>query len=148
MNLARNLYDTDFYAWTREQMAFLQHKQFERLDIDNLAEEIDSMGKSEKRTLSSRLEILLIHLLKWKFQPNLQSRSWSLTIKEQRRRLTRHLSENPSLTSKLEEETAQAYDIAIYEAAKETGFNEDFFPVKCEWTVEQLLDFDFLPGSK
>jgi hypothetical protein len=148
MNLARNLYDRDFYAWTKEQMGFLQHKQFERLDIDNLAEEIDSMGKSEKRTLSSRLEILLIHLLKWKFQPNLQSRSWSLTIKEQRRRLARHLSENPSLRTKLEEEVIEAYDIAIYEAAKETGFNEDFFPVQCEWTAEQLLDVNFLPDSK
>jgi hypothetical protein len=79
-------HENDFYAWTQEQAHLLRTGQLHQIDLQNIAEEIEDMGRSERRQLESRLEILIMHLLKWQFQPNLRSRSWQLTIKEQRLR--------------------------------------------------------------
>ena len=97
MNLTTH--DDDFYAWTQEQAQLLRTGKFNQIDFHYIAEEIEDMGRSEKRELESRLELLLMHLLKWQFQPNLRSRSWQLTIKEQRLRLEKLLAENPSFKS-------------------------------------------------
>ena len=86
------LHEQDFYAWTQEQAALLKFGRLAELDVQHLIEELENMGASEKRELISRLEILLIHLLKWQYQPALQSRSWLLTIEEQRLQLEDHLS--------------------------------------------------------
>lgn len=91
------LHQQDFYAWTLQQAQILKSGQFAKLDIAHLVEELESMSATEKRELISRLEILLMHLLKWQFQPAFQSRSWLLTIKEQRLQLEDHLQDNPSL---------------------------------------------------
>jgi len=99
MNLST--YENDFYAWTQQQSQLLKTKQFQQIDWHHIAEEIADMGRAEKRELESRLEVLIMHLLKWQFQPNLRSRSWQLTIKEQRLRLERLLKENPSLSALL-----------------------------------------------
>ncbi|MDJ0680442.1 MAG: DUF29 domain-containing protein [Xenococcaceae cyanobacterium MO_167.B52] len=104
-------YQTDFYAWTQQQAELLRNKKIEQLDWSNLAEEIEDMGRSEKRQLESRLEVLIMHLLKWQFQPNLRSRSWQLTIKEQRLRLEKLLAENPSLKSKLTDTKEKVYPL-------------------------------------
>ena len=80
-------YEIDFYAWTQKQAELLRNKNIDSLDWENIAEEIESMGRSEKRQLKNRLKVLIMHLLKWQFQPNLRSRSWELTIKEQRLQL-------------------------------------------------------------
>lgn len=87
-------HETDFYAWTNEQVQLLKTGQLNQIDWQNIAEEIEDMGRSEKRQLESRLEVLIMHLLKWQFQPNLRSRSWQLTIKEQRLRLEKILQKN------------------------------------------------------
>src|ERR1700679_1879709 len=97
------LYDEDFYAWANEQAALLRSGKLASADIENIAEEIESMGKGEKRELISRLTVLLSHLLKWQFQPNLQGPSWKATIRVQRRDLSRHMTDNPSLKTKLPE---------------------------------------------
>ncbi len=143
-----NLYDTDFYAWTQEQATLIKNKEFNKLDIENLFEEIESMGKHEKRELTSRLKVLLIHLLKWKYQPTKRTTSWELTIKEQRRELKSHLEENPSLKNveTFNERLTDAYDIAILKAANETGLSENAFPHHCEWSLDQILSSEFYPN--
>ena len=139
------LYEEDFYAWTQEQAKLIKAKAFEKLDLVHLFDEVESMGASEVRELESRLEVLLMHLLKWKYQPNLQSNSWKYTIKEQRKRIATRVRKMPSLKSQLDEIFSESYEIAIYEAVKETGLDESVFPVNCIWTIGQVLDDGFFP---
>ena len=143
---ASTLYEEDYYAWTNEQARLIKTKDFSKLDIENLLEEIADMGASQVRELESRLEVLLMHLLKWNHQPNLQSHSWKYTIKEQRRKIERCLRKMPSLKSQLDESFIDAYGDAIYEAVKETGLLESTFPKTCEWSIKQVLDPDFFPN--
>ena len=96
-------YHQDFYGWAQEQAKLLREHRLNELDLENLLEEVESMGKSEKRELESRLEVLLTHLLKWHYQPNFQGKSWELTIRGQRAKSIRHLKENPSLKGQLAE---------------------------------------------
>lgn len=140
------LYETDFYGWTQQQAAILKAGKLSDLDVMNLMEEIESMGGSERRELESRLEVLFMHLLKWKYQPSHRGKSWTLTIKEQRRKILRHLAKNPSLKSKLDEMTLEAYGDAVLSAARETGFDETTFPESMPWTLGQALDDDYLPA--
>ncbi|MDJ0534238.1 MAG: DUF29 domain-containing protein [Xenococcaceae cyanobacterium MO_207.B15] len=136
-------YNFDFYKWTQQQANFLKNKQIENIDWDNLAEEIADMGRSEKRQLESRLEVLIMHLLKWQFQPNLRSRSWQLTIKEQRLRLEKLLKENPSLKSNLADIQEKIYPLAVISAEKETGLSS--FPETCPYQLTEILSSEFLP---
>jgi Domain of unknown function DUF29 len=138
-------YHQDFYGWTQEQAKLLREHRIEELDLENLLEEIESMGKSEKRELESRLELLLMHLLKWYYQPNFQGKSWELTIREQRAKSVRHLMENPSLKGKLNEVFEYAYEDARMWAARETGLSLDTFPESCPWTFEQVIAPAFFP---
>ena len=138
-----NLYKSDFYAWTQQQLALLRNHNLEQLDVVNLIEEIEEMGRREKRELESRLEVLLMHLLKWQYQPGLRSRSWQLTIKEQRLRLAKLLKENPSLKAILADYVISAYALAIISAEKETGL--DTFPVDCPYSAYQTMDEEFIP---
>ncbi len=124
-----NSYDHDFYAWTQEQAQLLRTGKLQLIDIQHLAEEIEDMGRAEKRELESRLEVLLMHLLKWQFQPSKRSRSWKLTIKEQRLRLQKHLKQNLSLKASIAEVFDDAYQLAVVSAEKETGL--DIFPEIC-----------------
>ncbi len=139
------LYDSDFYAWTNQQAALLRAGELDSADIERIAEEIESMGRSEKRELFSRLAILLMHLLKWRFQPTLRGNSWRATIKVQRRDLLRLLADNPSLKSQLPEMIADAYGDAILMAARETGLAETAFPADCPWGFEETIRADFWP---
>ncbi len=139
----QNSYENDFYAWTQDQSRLLRTGQLQKIDIQNLAEEIDDMGRAEKRELESRLEVLLMHLLKWQYQPSKRSRSWQLTIKEQRLRLQRHLKQNPSLKAALPEVFADVYQLAVVSAEQETGL--DIFPEVCPYENAQIFDNAFLP---
>jgi hypothetical protein len=138
-------YETDFYGWTQQQAALLKNGQFNLADFTNIIEEIESMGRSEKRELESRLTVLLQHLLKWKYQPNRRGKSWELTIKGQRSRFLRVLKENPGLKSKLDGCLLNAYQDAVVEAAKETGFDESFFPETCPWRWDEITNSLFYP---
>jgi hypothetical protein len=146
MGAALNLYDQDFYAWTQEQAKLIKEKSFDKLDLTHLFEEVEDMGNRHADEIDSRLQILLMHLLKWKYQPNLQSRSWQLTIKEQRLSLERRLKKMPSLKSKLPEIFNDSYAPALLNAEKETGLSESAFPTNCEWTIDQVLDNNFYPN--
>jgi len=140
-------YDTDFYAWATEQATLLRQGRFAEADIANIAEEIDSMGRSEKRDLSSRLTVLLTHLLKWQLQPGHRGNSWRLTIRDQRSELADHLNDNPSLRPSLAEAMVAAYHRAVGAAERETGLAETVFPASCPWTPDQVLSDGFLPDN-
>jgi len=138
-------YDFDFYGWTQQQADLIRAGELARLDLDNILEEIESMGRSEQRGLGNRLEVLLAHLLKWKYQPDFRGGSWQFTIEEQRRRIARLLKKNPSLKSELPETLEEAYDDAIRFAAKETGLARSTFPAQCPWAFEEFMDDGFWP---
>jgi Domain of unknown function DUF29 len=141
-----DVHQTDFYAWAMEQAALLRARRFDSADIENIAEEIESMGRWEKRELVNRLALLLLHLLKWQFQPGFRSPSWSSTIREQRIRLRSHLNDNPSLKAKLDESFKEAYELAVIGAARETGLPESAFPKTAPHRFEEAADGAFWPG--
>ncbi|HEY3912003.1 MAG TPA: DUF29 domain-containing protein [Stellaceae bacterium] len=138
-------YEEDFYAWTVEQARLLRAGEFSDLDVENIAEEIESMGRSDRREIKSRLTMLLVHLSKWRLQPQMQSRSWSGTIREQRRKIEELLSESPSLRPAVAEILLQAYADAREDAAEETGLPQAAFPETCPFTPEEVLSRSFLP---
>jgi len=129
MIMNKSLYDLDFYGWVNQQSEMLQTGNFTQLDQENLIEEIQSMGRSVQRELESRLEILLMHLLKWCFQTELRGNRWRLTIEEKRRKINRLITKNPSLKSIIDETLDNAYGDAIIAAAHQTGLNRSVFPV-------------------
>ncbi len=141
----QTLYDTDFDLWIEETVKKLKAGSFNEVDLDNLIEEIESMGKSNKRELKSLLAVLLMHLLKWKYQPSKRSNSWLNTIREQRLQLSLLLEDSPSLKPLLEQQFEQWYQYARKEAVKETNLSLDTFPQSCPFTIETVLDSDFLP---
>jgi hypothetical protein len=140
------LYERDFYAWANEQAALLRAGNLTAADIGHIAEEIESMGKAEKRELVSRLAVLLAHLLKWQYQPPYRGPSWEVTIRNQRRDITDHLADNPSLKVRLPETMASAYERAVDNAYAETGLPRSTFPAACPWAFEPIMDADFWPG--
>jgi hypothetical protein len=143
--MSNSLYERDFYAWAIEQAALLRAGRLAEADLENIAEEIESMGRSEKRELTNRLRVLLMHLLKWRHQPTLRSKSWRNTIAVQRDDIGEHLADNPSLKDKLPQALSSAYRKATLEAATETGIDSSTFPSACPWTYDQIMDAAFWP---
>ena len=133
-------YDTDFYAWTQDTAQAIRERRWSDLDTENLLEEIESLDKSERRGIESRLEILLSHLLKWQYQADKHTRGWDLTIKEQRLKVGQLFEENPSLRRCAEELIERAYKVARLRAPREAHLSEDAFPVTCPWSQEQVLE--------
>ena len=143
--MKNSLYDRDFYAWANEQAALLRAGKLMEADIQNIAEEIESMGRSEKRELVSRLTVLLLHLLKWQFQPGLRGTSWRLSIENTRYQLEEHLEDNPSLRSQLDQVMRNAYRRAQNDAVSETGLARNTFPDDCPYTFDQAISLGFWP---
>jgi len=143
-----DLYDRDFYAWANEQSALLRTGNLSRADIANIAEEIETLGRSEKRELVSRLTVLLHHLLKWRFQPERRGRSWELSIANARDELTDHLGDDPSLKATLSEAMATGYRRARRSAELETGLPGSTFPVECPWTFDQAMSGEPLGSAQ
>ena len=138
-------YDDDFYAWTVEQARLLRAGELSAIDVANIAEEIESLGRRDRRELRSRLTVLLMHLLKWRRQPEARSTSWSGTIREQRRQLDLVLDDSPSLRPFLIEVLPGAYGDAREDAAAETGVAETDFPIECPFSLDEVLARSFLP---
>jgi hypothetical protein len=138
-------YEKDIVAWANEQASFIRAGRFDLLDIEHLAEEIEDVGKSEKRELASRMALLLSHLLKWQFQSGRRGASWQRTIKEQRKAITLEIKSTPSLKVSLNDSDwlAKIWADAVAKAVDETGL--DVFPEVCTWTTEQILDQEFFP---
>lgn len=142
-DLTTDLYEVDFYAWTQEQSALLSRGQWQSLDIENLVEEIESLGKQQKQELRNRLGVLIGHLLKWEFQPELRGKSWRSTIVEQRDRIKLHLKDNPSLKSYLDEAVIDAYRLSLSLVVRETPLDYPDLPADCPYAIAQILDPQF-----
>lgn len=141
----QTLYEQDFNLWIEQTINQLKEGNLQDLDIKNLIEEIDSMGRSDKREIYNRLKVLLMHLLKWKYQPQKRSQSWEFTIDEQRDQIKLILKDSPSLKPYFTENLADCYQDAIRKAVKETALNKNVFPPQCPFTQEQILDVDYFP---
>ena len=138
------LYDTDFHEWIQEQLNLLKTQQWKQLDTINLIEEIAVLGRKERQELRNRLGILLGNLLKWQFQPEKRSNSWLGTIREQRLQIKLLLKDSPSLKSYLDQALPDAYELALALAIQETKLGEQIFPEQCPYTLDQVLDPEFL----
>jgi hypothetical protein len=140
-------YESDVVAWAKEQAALIRAGQFDQLDLTHIAEEIEDVGKSEQRELASRMAVLLAHILKWKFQPQKRSVSWTLTIKEQRRLLVRRVQKTPSLSPMLSdpEWVDEIWVDAKALAEKETGLDMSTYPEICPWSMADVLTPEWLP---
>ena len=140
-------YEKDVVAWAMEQAALLRAGQLSALDIEYIAEEIEDVGKSEKRELASRMAVLLAHLLKWVHQPGRRGSSWTRTLKEQRKAIAAALRQTPSLKASLSDADwlAGVWADAVTKAVDETGL--DNFPDDCPWSMAQVLAEDFFPEA-
>lgn len=138
-------YKSDFLKWTEEQTRLLKKGDYSHLDIDNLIEEIQSLGKQERERLESQLRNILMHLLKCKYQPQKKTNSWDLSIKASRYTAQKVFKQNPSLKPELDSILHDAYYVARLDAASETGLPEKTFPVKCPWKVDEVLCMETAP---
>ncbi|MEX0270874.1 DUF29 domain-containing protein [Leptolyngbyaceae cyanobacterium UHCC 1019] len=144
---ALNLYETDFYAWIQEQATLLRNQQWSQLDLPNLIEELESLGKQQRQELRNRLGVLVGHLLKWEYQPQYRSRSWLATVRVQRRDTVRLLKDNPSLQSYLDNALQEAYENAKDLAMGDTDLPEQTFPHVCPYSLNEILSDRFYPGE-
>lgn len=143
-----DLYERDFYSWTEEQSRALRESRWDDLDWENLAEEIESVGRNDRRALVSHLEVLLAHLLKCLIQPERRTRSWDQTISAQREDVAELIKRNPSLGRIPAERFAEAYARAIRLAAQDTGLDEQRFPATPPFTLADALSVGFFPGER
>jgi hypothetical protein len=140
-------YEHDFYEWTQAQAALIRTRRWTEVDADNLAEEVEDLGKRDRRAVESYLEVIVLHLLKWACQPERRSRSWEKSLLQARHRLHKLLRESPSLQRQLYELLSEAYPYARHLAAIETGLPETTFRSAGPWPVDQVLDEHFLPEA-
>lgn len=140
-----SLYETDFYAWTQEQVNLLKAQEWDRVDATNLIEEIETLGRKERQELRNRLGVLLGHLLKWQFQAEKRSSSWLSTIQEQRVQIKLLLEDSPSLKPYLNEIFLAAYELGLALAIRETRLGERVFPEECPYSPEETMNPKFFP---
>lgn len=132
-------HEDDLYSWSREQVALLRRGQVEAIDADNIAEELADVGNEQLDKLESAIAVLTMHLLKWDHQPERRSRSWTATIREQRRRITRVLKRNPGLKSLLSEAIGEGYADGRDRALAETSIDDDVLPDACPYSFDDMM---------
>ncbi len=140
--------ERDFYGWLQHHIDLLKQGKLNDLDVDILIDELESMGKRDRRELTNRLMILIAHLLKWQFQSEKQCGSWKGTIRKQRIQLLEHLEDSPSLKNHFDESVMKAYPKALMLAVDETGLSIETFPQNCLYTSKQLLNENFYPTAQ
>ncbi|NJR39874.1 MAG: DUF29 domain-containing protein [Leptolyngbyaceae cyanobacterium CSU_1_4] len=140
------LYETDYLQWIESTVQRIQSQDYGAVDWENLVEEIEDMGRRERQSLESNFIVLVIHLLKWQFQPQLRSGSWEGRIVEHRRRVNRALKDSPSLNSYLVGCEAECYEEAVKQAKAETGLPLEAFPLDCPYELADMLKDDYLPS--
>jgi hypothetical protein len=138
-------YNRDFYGWTSEQAALLRAGKFSMADIEHIAEEIECLGGSERRELVNCLGVLLLSLIKWRFQPKKRGSGREGSIHVQQSNLGRHLKANPSLKSRLPEAIDTAYRWAVNEVAPQIGLAASDLPAHCPWSFDEMMKKDFRP---
>jgi hypothetical protein len=147
MNTNAELYDQDVYAWAQTTAALIRAGKWHEVDAASVAEEVESVGASEYRTVSSAVYQILVHLLKWRYQPQRQSRSWQSSLVEHRNRVPRALRRAPSLAREIPTMIVEEYPAACRKASVQTGLPLATFPDTCPWTPEQVLDDAFWPEA-
>lgn len=145
LRTTKKLYEADFNLWLETTAQLLRERQLEQIDYDSLIEEIESMGRSEKAALESNLRVLLMHLLKWKYQPNRRSNSWKLSIIEHSLRINKAFKYSPSLGRYFNEIFEETYQDGRLLAAAETGLSKETFPEQCPFKVQDILNPEYLP---
>ncbi len=140
--------ERDFYAWANDSAAHLRAGRWAEVDVDQIAEELEDMGKQQKHALAGHLKILMLHLLKWRYQPGLRGLSWRLSINNARDEITELLEDSPSLAPKVSEIASRRYPAARSRASLETGLALETFPLECPFTRDQLVNQDFLPDER
>ncbi|WP_292749741.1 DUF29 domain-containing protein [Nostoc sp. NMS4] len=144
---SQTLYETDYLQWIETTVEKLQSQDYANVEWENLIEEIADMGRSERRSLKSNLIVILMHLLKWQFQPDKRSGSWEGSIIEHRRRVQEALDDSPSLKSYVETVFAECYAQAVKQAKAETGLSMESFPLNCPYQLTEVTDDEFLPHT-
>ncbi len=139
-------YEADFFAWTQRTAALLRERRFEEVDVEYVAEEVEDMGRRERRELIRRIVVLLSHLLKWQLQPDQRSRSWKTTIVVQRAEIEELLADNPSFRVEVAKQLSRRWTAAVERAAAETGLDTVELPASCPWSAEQVLNGRFYPA--
>ena len=148
MNIMHPKYEEDVYGWATHTAELLRMKKMSEVDFDNIIEEIEALGRSEKHELINRLALVIMHLLKCQYQPEKRTRSWDLTIEEQREQSQLCLEISPSLKSQLDEVLRKAYKIGKIKALKETELDKSIFPQQCPYTFEEIMDDAFYPEPR
>jgi hypothetical protein len=136
-------YDNDFYSWSIEQARLLREGQWAQIDRENVAEEIESLGREQFNKLESALRVLLIHMLKWDYQADRRSRSWALSIESQRVEIEHVIADNPGLKPRITEAVTRAYRRGRIEAANETGLDTTVFPDACPYSFQDIMSRGF-----
>lgn len=131
-------YEKDFFLWTQEQSKLLQKRDFSKLDVENLKEEIESLGISDKRAIKNHLINLMLHLLKIQYQSQKHTKSWDSSIKNSRKAIYLICDDSPSLRNQLKKMILDSYKYARSDAASETGLDESIFPEECPFGIEIL----------
>ena len=137
--------DADYVLWLERQIEIIRERNFAQLDVDNLLDELEYAVNNRKRALRSRLRVLMLHLLKWEFQPALRSNSWIRTMCNQREKIQDILEDSPSLANLVPSYVESEYKRAVKRAVLETGLPKTAFPALPAYTDQQLLDIDFIP---
>ena len=146
-NKLSQLYETDFNLWLEQTVNHLKNGNLDALDLDNLIEEISDMGRNNRREVFGRLKVLLLHLLKWQYQPEKRTNSWINTIGEQREQLELILRDSPSLKPYVADIFAECYQKAVRGMVNETNLPKETFPIDCPFSQEQVLNWDYLPEN-
>lgn len=140
------LYDVDFHDWLMEQADAIKRRSANELDWDNLAEEVESLGRSQRASLHSRLKRIVQHVLRWEHQPQRRTYGWKLTIREQRLAVEDLLELSPSLKSSIEDMFPKAYVSGRLAALLETGMDERAIPEEPAFSLAEALEPDWPPG--
>jgi hypothetical protein len=141
-------YDQDFYAWIAQNVSLLRSGQLSEVDVEHIAEELESMGKRDLRQLRSQLQVLIMHLLKWQYQTDLRSKSWVNTIDHQRDEIEALLLDSPSLRNQLKDAIELIYSKAARDATHETGLPAEKFPEQCPYRIDEILGPAFMPDPE
>jgi Domain of unknown function DUF29 len=147
MQAATTLYEADFAQWAEQTAQMLKDGRLSEVDLENLIEEVEDLSRRERDALYSNLKIILLHLLKWEFQPHKQTNSWRASIREHRQRIKQQVKKSPSLKAYPEEILSECYAEARELASDETGLPLMTFPAECPYAITDILDTAFLPDS-
>jgi len=142
-----NTYDRDLTLWAKDTAQLLRERRWDAIDWEHLIEEVEDLGKSERSAIASQMERIMVHLLKWQYQPQRRSDSWLDSINDGRSQIRRKIEDSPSLRSHPEQVLEKEYVRARREAARQTGLEISVFPELCPFMIEQVIE-DWLPDDR